>query len=119
MVRNFFLNWRRILELLRSWRHSFSASPFLTEILLRTPNALELLNNRQALTERKTIEQFQTEALLAAGQIETDTGKLDALRSTSAVNIYGLVPTIFLACMICGRFFPSSPVWPSDWCVPA
>jgi len=58
----------------------FSASPFLTEILLRTPNALELLNNRQALAERKTIYQFQIEALLAAQSIETDAKKLDALR---------------------------------------
>ena len=58
----------------------FSASPFLTEILLRTPNALELLNNRHALTERKTIEQFLTEALSAAQLVETDAGKLDALR---------------------------------------
>jgi glutamate-ammonia-ligase adenylyltransferase len=67
----------RVIEILATL---FSASPFLTEILLRTPNAIELLNNRLALTERKTIDQFQGEALLAAGQIETDAGKLNALR---------------------------------------
>jgi len=32
------------------------------------------------LTERKTIEQFQTDSLLAAQSIETHTAKLDALR---------------------------------------
>jgi [glutamine synthetase] adenylyltransferase / [glutamine synthetase]-adenylyl-L-tyrosine phosphorylase len=68
----------RVIEILATL---FSASPFLTEILLRTPNALWLLNNRQALTERKTIEQFQAEALLAARAFGTDGEKLDALRS--------------------------------------
>ncbi len=67
----------RVIEILIT---IFSASPFLTEILLRTPNALELLNNRQTLTERKTIEQFQNEALLAASLTDTDAGKLIAIR---------------------------------------
>jgi [glutamine synthetase] adenylyltransferase / [glutamine synthetase]-adenylyl-L-tyrosine phosphorylase len=67
----------RVIEILVT---IFSASPFLTEILLRTPNAIELLNNRQALTERKTIEQFQNEALLAASRADTDAGKLDSIR---------------------------------------
>jgi len=67
----------RVIEILATL---FSASPFLTEILLRTPNALELLNDRQTLTERKTIDQFQTEALLAAQSSETYAGKLNALR---------------------------------------
>ena len=67
----------RVIEILVT---IFSASPFLTEILLRIPNAVELLNNRQALTERKTIEQFQTEALLAAGSIENEAEKITALR---------------------------------------
>jgi glutamate-ammonia-ligase adenylyltransferase len=57
----------------------FSASPFLTEILLRTPRALELLKDRQALTERKTIEQFQAEALLAVRSDQTG-NELVALR---------------------------------------
>jgi [glutamine synthetase] adenylyltransferase / [glutamine synthetase]-adenylyl-L-tyrosine phosphorylase len=68
----------RVIEILVTL---FSASPFLTEILLRTPNALELLNDRQALTERKTIEQFQNEAVSAARFFEIDTQKLNALRS--------------------------------------
>jgi glutamate-ammonia-ligase adenylyltransferase len=67
----------RVIEILVT---IFAASPFLTEILLRTPNAMQLLNNRQALTERKTIEQFQNEALLAASLTDTDAGKLDAVR---------------------------------------
>jgi glutamate-ammonia-ligase adenylyltransferase len=67
----------RVIEILVT---IFSASPFLTEILLRSSNAVELLNNRQAFTERKTIEQFQTEALSAAGSIETEADKLNALR---------------------------------------
>jgi len=67
----------RVIEILVTL---FSVSPFLTEILLRTPNALELLNNRQALTERKTIEQFQAEAVSATRPLDTDSKKLDALR---------------------------------------
>ncbi len=57
----------RVIEILIT---IFSASPFLTEILLRTPDALELLNDRQALTERKTIDQFQTESLSAANSAD-------------------------------------------------
>ena len=67
----------RLIEILVT---IFSASPFLTEILLRTPDALDLLNNRQLLTERKTIEQFQAEAIFATQQVETDNEKLDSLR---------------------------------------
>ena len=67
----------RVIEILVT---IFSSSPFLTEILLRTPDALDLLNNRRLLTERKTIEQFQTEALSAAGSIQPETEKLNALR---------------------------------------
>lgn len=40
----------------------FSASQFLTEILLRNPRFLSLLLDRQELTRRKTIEQIQSEA---------------------------------------------------------
>jgi [glutamine synthetase] adenylyltransferase / [glutamine synthetase]-adenylyl-L-tyrosine phosphorylase len=58
----------------------FSASPFLTEILQRTPDSLDLLSNRLALTERKTIEQFQIEAVSATRSVKTDGEKLDALR---------------------------------------
>jgi len=67
----------RVIEILIT---IFSVSPFLTEILLRTPDALDLLNDRQALTERKTIDQFQTESLSAANSAITDSQKLDALR---------------------------------------
>ena len=67
----------RVIEILITL---FSASPFLTEILLRTPDVLDLLNNRQSLTERKTIEQFQNEALSVSHSFETDDERLDALR---------------------------------------
>lgn len=67
----------RVIEILIT---IFSVSPFLTEILLRTPDALDLLNDRQALTERKTIDQFQAESLSAANSAITDSQKLDALR---------------------------------------
>ncbi len=58
----------------------FSSSPFLTEILLRTPDALELLSDRYALSERKTIEQFQSEANSAMQSVSSDDDKLDAFR---------------------------------------
>lgn len=67
----------RVIEILTA---IFSASPFLTETILRTPDSLELLNDRQALTERKTIEQFQNEAILATLSIEQNEDKLNALR---------------------------------------
>jgi glutamate-ammonia-ligase adenylyltransferase len=40
----------------------FSASPFLTEILIRDPENCGIFNNRAALTERKTIEQYLADA---------------------------------------------------------
>ncbi len=49
----------RVIEILVTL---FSASQFLTEILLRNPQALALLIDRERLTQRKTIEQIQTEA---------------------------------------------------------
>ena len=67
----------RLIEILVT---IFSASPFLTEILLRTPDAFELLNNRQLLVERRTIEQFQAEAISATRQVEAENEKLDSLR---------------------------------------
>jgi [glutamine synthetase] adenylyltransferase / [glutamine synthetase]-adenylyl-L-tyrosine phosphorylase len=67
----------RVIEILVTL---FSASPFLTEILLRTPDALKLLNDRKALTERQTIEQFQSEALSASLQFEEPDEKLGAVR---------------------------------------
>ncbi len=49
----------RVIEILVTL---FSASQFLTEILLRNPQSLSLLLDRQELARRKTIEQIQTEA---------------------------------------------------------
>jgi len=67
----------RVIEILVTL---FSSSPFLTEILLRSPDGLELLRRRPLLTERKTIDQYQAEATAAfqaaAGEVE----KLDAIR---------------------------------------
>jgi [glutamine synthetase] adenylyltransferase / [glutamine synthetase]-adenylyl-L-tyrosine phosphorylase len=58
----------------------FSASPFLTEILFRAPRNLKLLKNRQALSERKTIDQFQTESLSVSDEDLTDVEKMNAIR---------------------------------------
>lgn len=49
----------RVIEILVTL---FSASQFLTEILLRNPHSLSLLLDRQELARRKTIEQIQSEA---------------------------------------------------------
>ncbi len=49
----------RVIEILVTL---FSASQFLTEIILRNPQFLSLLLDRQALARRKTIEQIQSEA---------------------------------------------------------
>jgi [glutamine synthetase] adenylyltransferase / [glutamine synthetase]-adenylyl-L-tyrosine phosphorylase len=67
----------RIIEILITL---FSNSPFLTEILFRTPDAIEFLGNRQALTERKTIEQFFGGGISETLSVEADADKLDALR---------------------------------------
>jgi glutamate-ammonia-ligase adenylyltransferase len=58
----------------------FSASHFLTEILLRNPKSITLLLDRQELTRRKTIEQIQQEAEAVVRQQKTDLEKKDALR---------------------------------------
>lgn len=55
----------RVIEILVTL---FSASQFLTEILLRNPQSLSLLLDRQTLTHRRTIEQFQGEAEAAAAR---------------------------------------------------
>jgi glutamate-ammonia-ligase adenylyltransferase len=67
----------RVIEILITL---FSTSAFLTEILLRTPDAFEILNDRQALPERKSLEQFLNEALSSYQQGDTESEKLDALR---------------------------------------
>ncbi|KPL72986.1 hypothetical protein ADM99_05700 [Leptolinea tardivitalis] len=67
----------RVIEILITL---FSASHFLTEILLRNPRSVDLLLDRQKLTQRKTIEQIQTEAEAAVRTASTDIEKKDALR---------------------------------------
>jgi glutamate-ammonia-ligase adenylyltransferase len=67
----------RLIEILVTL---FSASPFLTEILLKTPDALDLLNQRTLLTERKTVDQYQTEAITASKNESSNPEKLNALR---------------------------------------
>ena len=67
----------RLIEILATL---FSASPFLTEILLNTPDALALLKQRALLTERKTVEQYQAEAVTAAQSGTSSPEKLNALR---------------------------------------
>jgi [glutamine synthetase] adenylyltransferase / [glutamine synthetase]-adenylyl-L-tyrosine phosphorylase len=58
----------------------FSISPFLTEIVLNSPDELEHLDNHQVITERKTIEQYQSEALAATDTVNTFDEKLSSLR---------------------------------------
>lgn len=58
----------------------FSASHFLTEILLRNPRSITVLLDRQKLTQRKTIEQIQQESDSAVKVVKTELEKKDALR---------------------------------------
>ncbi len=67
----------RLIEILITL---FSTSAFLTEILLGTPDGIELISQRNLLTEKKTVEQFQSEAITAFQQHENHHEKLDALR---------------------------------------
>jgi glutamate-ammonia-ligase adenylyltransferase len=67
----------RVIEILVTL---FSASHFLTEILLRNPQSISLLIDRQKLTQRKTIEQIQQEAESIVHLQKTDLEKKDALR---------------------------------------
>lgn len=67
----------RVIEILVTL---FSASQFLTEILLRYPQSIHLLLDRQKLTQRKTIEQIQSEVELALRSAPTDDDKKDAMR---------------------------------------
>ena len=57
----------------------FSASHFLTEILLRNPPAFNLLLDRKKLTQRKTLEQILSEAEACMRSVP-DEEKKDALR---------------------------------------
>ncbi|MBN2388125.1 MAG: hypothetical protein JXB85_14000 [Anaerolineales bacterium] len=67
----------RLIEILITL---FSASQFLTEILLRNPDSLHRLLDRQEYTRRKTIEQFQSEAEAGIRQAESEAEKLDSIR---------------------------------------
>lgn len=58
----------------------FSASQFLSEILLGNPASLALFHTRRALTERKTIDRLQAEAEEAMRAAPTYPDKIDALR---------------------------------------
>lgn len=68
----------RVLEILVTL---FSASQFLTEILLRNPQSLALLLDRQQLTQRKTLEQIQSESESALRLARTESERKDALRT--------------------------------------
>ncbi len=67
----------RVVEILVTL---FSASHFLTEILLRDPQSISLLLDRQELTRRKTIEQILSESESAVRAVSSDLEKKDALR---------------------------------------
>ncbi len=67
----------RLIEILITL---FSTSPFLTEILLSTQDAIPLLNQRSLLVEKKTIEQFQVEAFATCQSVKDYLEKLNALR---------------------------------------
>lgn len=58
----------------------FSASQFLTEILVKQPQSIHVLLDRQKLTLRKTIEQIQTEVDSALKSAKSDNEKKDVLR---------------------------------------
>ena len=83
----------------------FSSSPFLTEILLRTPDALDLLNNRQALSERKTIEQYQSEAMTSIQSFPLEEERLDAIRRYQRHQLLQIGTCDFLGVYNLGRVF--------------
>src|SRR5512141_1370507 len=57
----------------------FSGSQFLTEIILRNPNHVNLLHNRKLLTQRKSTAMIHMEASKIIAEAES-AQKLDALR---------------------------------------
>ena len=67
----------RLIEMLITL---FSTSPFLTEIMLGIPDALQLLSQRALLTERKTVDDYYSEAVNAYQSVEVNNEKLNALR---------------------------------------
>lgn len=58
----------------------FSTSPFLTEILLGTPDAIRLVGQRSLLTERKTVDQYHSEGMAAWQSRKDYLERLNALR---------------------------------------
>jgi len=67
----------RLIEILITL---FSTSPFLTEILLTTPDAIDLINHRDQLVERKTVDQFHSDGLDAWQSEITHLERMNALR---------------------------------------
>ena len=67
----------RLIEILITL---FSNSPFLTEILLGMPESIRLINNRGLLTDKKTVEEYYSEASLSFQSVTDPTDKLNALR---------------------------------------
>ncbi len=58
----------------------FSGSQFLTEILLRDPASVNLFFHRKKLSQAKTVEQYQSEALACTLKAQSDAEQRDALR---------------------------------------
>lgn len=67
----------RLIEILITL---FSTSPFLTEILLTTPDAIDLINHRDQLVERKTVDQFHSDGLAAWQSEGSHLERMNALR---------------------------------------
>ncbi len=67
----------RVIEILTT---VFSASQFLTEILLRNPEAAHILYERKALTQRKAAHQYEQEAITALWAEETEPDMVNRLR---------------------------------------
>lgn len=74
----------------------FSTSAFLTEILLGTPDGIELISQRGLLTEKKTVEQYQSEAIAAYQQHQSHLEKLDALRRYQRLQLLRIGVSDFL-----------------------
>jgi [glutamine synthetase] adenylyltransferase / [glutamine synthetase]-adenylyl-L-tyrosine phosphorylase len=73
----------------------FSTSQFLTEILLKNPEALHILIHRQTMTERKPIEKILEEALYSFRNVP-NFQKLDALRRYQRVELLRIGTSDFL-----------------------
>lgn len=58
----------------------FVGSQYLTQILLRNPEYLELLTNHKRIAEIKSRQQFIEEELESTSQVRTTADKMDALR---------------------------------------